>query len=121
MKFLVALISMQMVVFGACKEVKLDPIADFIPGTYIRFSEHEFGKEYDTLVIADQSGLYSIERRWKYERILDGQIFGPEYKKTVMTGVLNEDILTEQQTGAHYSFDVSSKCLYSRDKRYYKL
>ena len=97
------------------------PIADFIPVTYIRFSEHEFGKEYDTLVITDQSGLYSIERRWKYERILDGQIIEPEYKKTIMTGILKENILTEQQAGILYTFDLVRKCVYSGHTRFYKL
>ena len=97
------------------------PIADFIPVTYIRFSEHEFGKEYDTLVITDQSGLYSIERRWKYERILDGQIIEPEYKKTSMTGILDESVIIEQQTGIHYLFDPVKKCLYSSNIRYDKL
>ena len=55
-----------------------------IPGTYIRFSEHEFGREYDTMLIESQNKpahQFRIIRKWKYERRLDGAAIGPEYKK----------------------------------------
>lgn len=121
MKILLGLHVIILVAIGACKELKSDPIPGFIPGTYTRYSRHEFGHEYDTLVIKQQSNLYLIERRWKYERILQGQAIEPEYRNTTMTGILNEEILTEQQTGLHYSFDLDKKCLYSGNTRYDKL
>ncbi|MEO7982567.1 MAG: hypothetical protein ABI688_00670 [Bacteroidota bacterium] len=53
-----------------------DEVQEFIPGTYIRFSTQEFGTEYDTLVISLQNqtvNVYRILRKWKYERVLDGE------------------------------------------------
>jgi len=120
MKILIALHVILLVLIGACRELKSDPIPAFIPGTYTRFSVHEFGNEYDTLIITPIDNQYAIERKWKYERVLDGQRMEPEYKKTLMTGIYNKGILTEQQTGVHYSFDPDKKCLYSGDTRYEK-
>lgn len=120
MKILVAAHVILLVVIGACRELKSDPVPAFIPGTYIRFSVHEFGSEYDTLIITPIADQYAIERKWRYERMLDGQRIEPEYKKTSMIGIYNESILTEQQTGTHYSFDLDKKCLYSGDTRYDK-
>jgi hypothetical protein len=121
MKFPIALYLFILIAIGACSEVKPDPVSGFIPGTYIRYAEHEFGHEYDTLVITAIGNQFSIQRKWKYERVLDGQLIEPEYKKTTMTGILNRGILTEEQTGAYYSFDLDAKCLYSGDTRYDKV
>jgi major membrane immunogen (membrane-anchored lipoprotein) len=52
-----------------------DSIKEFIPGTYVRASENEFGKKYDTLVISLQNetaAQYWILRKWRYDRVLDG-------------------------------------------------
>ena len=35
----------------ACSSSKTDEVESFIPGTYVRFSDHEMRKEYDTLSI----------------------------------------------------------------------
>ncbi len=121
MKILIALHVILLVAIGACRELNTDPVPAFIPGTYIRYAEHEFGHEHDTLVIKQQSNLYLIERRWKYERILDERHIEPEYKRTTTTGIWNNDILTEQQTGIHYSFDPKQNCLFSGDTRFDKL
>lgn len=121
MKNLITLHIILLVVIGACRELSSDPIPAFIPGTYIRHSVHEFGSEYDTLTIKFIGKQYAIERKWKYERMLDGQRIEPEYKKTSMTGIYSEGILSEQQTGVHYSFDPEKKYLYSGDARYDKL
>ena len=121
MKILIALHVIILVTIGACMEIDSDTTRTFIPGTYIRFSVHEFGSEYDTLTIKEVHGQYAIERKWKYERVLDGKRIEPENKKTSMTGIFSDGMLTEQQTGVHYSFDPDKKCLYGGDKRYDKL
>ena len=75
-----------------------DVIREFIPGTYTRFTQHEFGSEFDTLCIwlQDKSASeYKIQRKWKYERILDGKVIEPEYKIQTTFG----------------TFDVNSKLL----------
>jgi hypothetical protein len=103
-----------------------DEVEEFIPGTYIRFSEHEFGKEYDTLIITLQSQSakdYRILRKWKYERVLDGSAIEPEYKRSFTTGVYNSDhkLLQETETGDFYSFDVNQKLLFNGPVKYQKL
>jgi hypothetical protein len=103
-----------------------DEVKDFIPGTYIRFSRHEFGTEYDTVVIALQNNSanqYKILRKWKYERILDGSTVEPEYKRLTTSGVYNADhkLLQENNTGDIYSFDIKQKILFNGPVKYQKL
>lgn len=97
-----------------------------IPGTYIRFSQQEYGTEYDTLVVTLQNSLsneYKIVRKWKYERVLDGGKIEPEYKRTITTAIYNEDykILRETETGDIYSFDFTAKILFNGPVKYQKL
>jgi hypothetical protein len=101
-----------------------DEVLEFIPGTYIRFSKHEFGTEYDTLVITLQNeDEYRILRKWKYERVLDGERIEPEYKRTVTSGVYNSThkLLQETETGDMYSFDIKQKILFNGPVKYQKL
>ncbi len=103
-----------------------DPVQEFIPGTYIRFSAHEFGKEYDTLVITLQNknaGEYKITRRWNYERVLDGAAIEPEYKLTKTTVVFEpkHQLLREIETGSVYTFDVGTNLLFNGPIKYRKL
>lgn len=80
-----------------------------ISGVYIRYSEHEFGKEWDTLTVYKQetSSAYQVVRRWKYERVLDGTVQLPEYKKqtTKVHPLDNEASFVEEETGISYSYN----------------
>ncbi|SRR5260221_6889630 len=103
-----------------------DEMQEFIPGTYIRFSQHEYGTEYDTLVISLQNKTaneYKILRKWKYERVLDGERVEPEYKRTVTSCVYNSihKLLQENETGDIYSFDIKQKILFNGPIKYQKL
>lgn len=107
------------------KKVK-DEVMDFIPGTYIRFSQHEFGTEYDTLIISLQNssaGEYKIVRKWKYERVLDGQPIEPEYKRAITAAIYSTEnkFLRETETGSIYSFDTREKLLFNGPIKYKKL
>lgn len=109
-----------------CREFKPDRVQEFIPGTYIRYSQHEFGKEYDTLILSLQNknaGVYKIIRRWKYERVIDGELIEPEYKLTVTTGFYQakSKLLRENETGDIYSFDPDLKILFTGPVKYQKL
>jgi len=104
---------------------KKEQIQSFIPGMYIRFSEHEFGKEYDTLIISLQSGAaneYRIVRRWKYERQV-GRKMEPEYKMKASAAIFDamHNLLQEISTGRIYTVDVSAKCIFSGTVKYKKL
>ena len=103
-----------------------DEVREFIPGTYIRFSHHEFGTEHDTLVITIQNqsaNEYKIIRKWKYERVLDGLPMKAEYKRLTTSGIYNTQhkLLQETETGDLYSFDVKGKLLFNGPTKYQKL
>ena len=103
-----------------------DTVKDFIPGTYIRSSQHEYGTENDTVVISLQNksaSEYKVERRWKYGRMLDGKTIDPEYKLTTTSAIYNKDsrLLQETETGDAYSFDTKEKSMFAGTTKYQKL
>src|SRR5258705_6181013 len=88
-----------------------DEVEEFIQGVYIRCSQHEYGTEYDTIVISVQNrsaNEYHIVRMWKYERVLDGIKIEPEYKLTEASGIYysKNKILQDTEAGDILSFDV---------------
>ena len=123
------LIFIYLVILGiacSCSGTTPDSVENFIPGTYIRFTKHEFGAEYDTLVISMQNrsaNEYKIIRRWKYERVLDGVKTEPEYKRTATAAVYSTQnkFLRETETGDIYSFNVKEKVLFNGPVKYKKL
>lgn len=127
MKILLFVIIVIAVGFCRCSLLKpKDEVQEFIPGTYGRFSKHEFGAEHDTLVITIQNqsaNEYRIVRKWKYERLLDGKKIKPEYKKITTSGIYNctHQLLQEKETGDFYSFDVKKKLLFNGPTKYQKL
>ena len=126
MKCLLIIHLLILVIFYGFAEFKPDPIVEFIPGTYIRFSQHEFGTEYDTLVITPQNNTtneYTILRKWKYERMLDGSNIEPEYKRLTTSGIYNakHKLLEETGSGDIFSFDVKGKLLFNGPTTYHKL
>jgi hypothetical protein len=109
-----------------CKFSGGGSITSFIPGTYIRFSEHEYGREYDTLAIALQNGTakeYAITRRWRYERVLDGQKVEPKYEIKTTTALFDKgrNLLREIETGESYSFNPGKNVLYAGKNAYQKI
>ena len=104
----------------------VDKVQESIPGVYIRFSQHEFGSEYDTLVITLQNkstSEYKILRKWKYERLVDGKEIEPEYKQSITTGIYNakQKLLQEKETGDTFSFDIKQKLLFAGPTKYKKI
>lgn len=111
--------------FG-CQSILKDPTDKLIPGTYVHSSQHEFGKENDTLIISLQNpsaNQYKIERRWRYERALDGNKLDPEYKQTTTSSIYDEkeNVLKESQTGLVYSFDQKQNLLFAGTTEYKKI
>ena len=48
----------------ACNGLSKDEFRASVPGSYVRISEHEFGKEYDTLIFSEINGQFQILRKW---------------------------------------------------------
>ncbi|MFT3981201.1 MAG: hypothetical protein QM687_12070 [Ferruginibacter sp.] len=107
----------------ACNSLSKDEFKAFIPGTYTRLSEHEFGKEYDTLVISEIGNQFQLQRKWKYERILDGVAQEPEYKKETTTALYDDQhqLLNENETGNTITFDEKENVLFIGSTKYIKL
>jgi hypothetical protein len=114
------------ILFAACNSITKDEVKEFIPGTYIRSSQNEFGKEYDTLVVSMQSksaNEYKIQRRWRYERVLDGKPIEPEYKVTETSGLYDSEKKTLQETETldFFTFDVEKKLLFNGANKFTKI
>ncbi|MCA6440679.1 MAG: hypothetical protein IM581_12155 [Chitinophagaceae bacterium] len=112
--------------FVGCTSSESDAIKEFIPGTYIRTAQTEFGKAYDTLVITLQNksvNEYKIQRRWKYDRILDGKRIEPEYKITETSGLFDgeKNILQETETLEIFSFDTRNNLMFNGANKFTKI
>jgi hypothetical protein len=114
-------------IFEACNSLSTDnSIKKFIPGTYIRFSQHEFGSEWDTLTISLQNEIaneYNVLRKWRYVRILDGKPIAPDYKKQNAIAVYDKGAkqLKTLETGDSYSFDYKQNLLFAGTTKYQKI
>ena len=105
-----------------CRDARPVLIQEFIPGTYIRFSSHEFGKEYDTLIISllnATANEYSITWRLRYERTNST----PSYQLITSAGIYYPDdkILEDMESGDLVTFDPKQSCLFIGTIKYQKL
>lgn len=114
------------VFISGCSNSGKDEIIEFIPGTYVRAGQNEFGKEFDTLVISVQNPAakeYKIQNRWHYIRQVEGEINVPEYKVKETSGIYNTEtkLLEEAETLDHYSFDIKEKVLFNGTNKFKKI
>lgn len=105
-----------------CRDAKPVMIQEFIPGTYIRFSTHEYRKEYDTLAISILNAAaneYTITRRWRYERTDEK----PNYQLITRAGIYypDDNILEDMESGDLLTFDPKQSCLFIGTLKYQKL
>ncbi|MBX9890778.1 MAG: hypothetical protein K2Y12_00510 [Chitinophagaceae bacterium] len=125
MKTAMLIISAALIISG-CGTSGKDEIMEFIPGTYIRAGQNEFGKEFDTLVISVQNLAakeFKIQNRWHYIRQVEGEANVPEYKVKETSGIYNTEtkLLEEAETLDHYSFDVKEKVLFDGTNKFKKI
>lgn len=97
-----------------------------VPGIYTRYSEHEFGFEFDTLLIEmvnKEDQYFTIERRWKYQRVLDGKSLTPVLKLIQNTGryLPESKQLRINETGEYYYFNLKQKTILTGSIQYQKL
>ncbi len=126
MKVLLLASLVLLLLYGCRAAVNTDPVLQHIPGTYFRFSKHEYGTEYDTLSIAElnrKAGQFRIIRRHKYERVIEGNLTEPEYRITMSTGFFNAEGMTlrENETGIIFSFDADMNLLFDGAITYRRL
>ncbi len=93
----------------ACSPSKTDQVESFIQGTYVRFSDHEMRKEYDTLnieVLSEAGNNYQLLRSSTFQRKMDGQNFPWEHTKEEWTAIYDPQrkVLYETRKGKLISF-----------------
>lgn len=103
-----------------------EEILNVIPGTYVRQSDGEFGKAYDTLVISlhnEPANQFKIVRHWRYDRVLDGKPIEPEYKVTETTAVFDTELKTlkESETLESFTLDTKKKLLFNGANQFTKI
>lgn len=111
---------------SSCNTSGKDETMEFIPGTYVRTGQNEFGKEFDTLVISLQNPTakeFKIQNRWYYVRQVEGEANVPEYKVKETSGIYNTEtkLLEEAETLDHYSFDIKEKLLFDGTNKFKKI
>jgi hypothetical protein len=115
------------IIFSSCSNSKADDaLVDFIPGTYTRQSDGEFGKAYDTIVISLQNKIstqFKIVRYWRYNRVLDGKPLEPEYKVNETSGIYEPSTksLKESETLELFTFDIDKKLLFDGPNKFNKI
>jgi hypothetical protein len=124
--FLLCILLFCLVGVGCLLSSENNEMQKAIAGTYIRFSEHEFGSEWDTLTIKGSNSnltMFQILRKWKYERRLDGQRIEPEYKRQVTSAIYEENLqfLKDTETGNIYSFDLAKNTVSTGETIYKKI
>jgi hypothetical protein len=125
MKTVLCVLSATLIIYG-CSSSSKDEIMEFIPGTYIRAGQNEFGKEFDTLIISVQNLAakeFKIQNRWHYIRQVEGEANVPEYKVKETSGIYNSEtkLLEEAETLDHYSFDIKEKILFDGTNQFKKI
>ncbi|MGB4774325.1 MAG: hypothetical protein WBP45_04075 [Daejeonella sp.] len=125
MKPVLLILSATLIISG-CSPSGKDETMEFIPGTYVRAGQNEFGKEFDTLVITIQNPTakeFKIQNRWHYIRQVEGEANTPEYKVKETSGIYNAEtkLLEEAETLDHYTFDVKEKVLFDGTNQYKKI
>lgn len=121
---LMMLAAFALVWLTAARLLKRDKVEDWITGVYIRLISNDFSQGTDTLTIAKKSGRqFSIKRRSSYRRLLDGQVFDPEYKSEDWLGVYDEktQLLHEQQHGKVLSFQPEERTMKVGTAEYKKI
>lgn len=126
MKTYLVLLLVVMVFIEGCNDIPSDVMAIQLPGTYVRASSHEGGREWDTLVITRLNpsvGQYRVQRNWRYERVLDGERLAPLYKEKVSTAFFDKAarLLRETSTGKTLSIMGRKQLLYYGAVSYQKI
>lgn len=125
MKTTMLILLATLIIYG-CNTSGKDEIMEFIPGTYVRVGQNEFGKEFDTLVITIQNPAakqFKIQNRWHYIRQVEGEANVPEYKVKETSGIYNAEtkLLEEAETLDHFSFDIKEKVLFDGTNKFKKI
>ena len=93
----------------ACNSAKNEQVRSFIPGTYVRFSNHEMRTQYDTIkieVLSQRGNSYRLVKSSYFQKKLDGQTFPWQYTADELTAIYDENsqVLNESKSEKVISF-----------------
>jgi len=111
----------------ACDGLTKDKVKDFIPGVYQRHYMDEYTNSYDTveikLVTNEGSEGYVVNKRARYQKMIDGQKTSFAYKTEQWFGSYEKDSKTlfVEKSGKRIYFDPKEGELKMGDMPYKKL
>jgi hypothetical protein len=99
---------------------------DTVPGTYVSAAKSEYSIARDTLLIAaveHTPGVYTINRRTGFRRILSGKLGLPEYRSVSFSGVWDQEkrALQITQNGLLILFPPDGNSIRVQNSTYRKL
>jgi hypothetical protein len=112
--------------FAACSAPEEDTVRDFIPGTYVRFFDHELRREYDTLrieAISERGNNYRLLKSMSFQQKLDGQAMPWRRKEEEWAAIWDEKtkVLHETRKGKVISFAPEKGLLFVGTTQYKKI
>ena len=127
MKTLLLICSISFFILIACGGLNKDTVKDFIPGVYYRHYMDEYTNSYDTveikLVTNEGSEGYVLNKRTRYQKMIEGQKTSFAYKKEQWFGSYEKDSKTLYigKSGKRIYFDPKEGELKMGDMPYKKL
>jgi hypothetical protein len=112
-------------ILAACGN-SADAVKDFIPGTYVKFSQSEYSKAWDTLRISMYDATqetYGIRQHTGYQRIVKGKLQPKAYKSSKAVTVYDPSThqLQDLKTGKWYTFSQDNGTLVAGSAEYTKI
>jgi hypothetical protein len=110
----------------ACNSITRDETRGFVTGTYVRVSDQEMRREYDTIkidLVSEAGNNYSVIRSLSFQRKMDREEFAWQYKKENWVAVYDESkrILYETRKGKIISFAPEKHTLFVGSTEYKKI
>ena len=112
--------------FLSCHHQPDNTVRDFIPGVYVKQSESEFSKAFDTLRVNvyDAAGnTYLVIQRTGFQVIKDGKLQPKQYRGSKEVAVLDESThqLQEMQSGRYLTFSPENGTVLAGPAEYKKI
>jgi len=127
MKVSTVICALSFLILMACNGTYKDEVKDFIPGVYYRHYMDEYTNSYDTveikLVTNEGSDGYVVNKRARYQKMIDGQKTSFAYKTDQWFGSYEKDSKTLYigKSGKRIYFDPKEGELKMGDMPYKKL
>lgn len=126
MKLIILSCFVLLLVINGCKDDGEAAIKRFIPGSYIKFSDGEYSKAWDTLIIQrfhEEEKTYIIARHIGFQKIRRGRLQPKQYSSDTSIVVFHPTTFQLQHpvTGKLYTFSPDSHTVLAGSALYQKI